>query len=246
MRWRWLFLLPLFFVFSYLALSSSSPLMVVQVDQSLGSGYIGIFRGNSIGQTFISTSDGLAGVSLFVGPYTETNATSIIFHLRAQTGQELRTVFMNTSLIINNQYNNFGFSEIPDSAGKQFYFTVELANSTNPTNRVYFGYYQGEAYPDGSAFQNGVPMQGDLTFRAYSMTTPKSILYSLCARASRDPFFFGIYLFTLGSLSVMLIKVWTSQKKAHLEPNVRKLCNNPEELSCMLTIPLWFPALGSR
>jgi hypothetical protein len=189
--------------------------MIVQVDQSLGNAYIGIFRGNSIGQTFIATSDGLTGVSLFVGPYTETNATSIIFHLRAQGGQELRTVFMNTSQMINNQYNEFSFSEIPDSAGKQFYFAVEFPNSTNPTNPVYFGYYQGEVYPDGSAFQNGVPMQGDLTFRAYSMTTLKSILYSLYARASRDPFFFSIYLFTLGSLGVMLIKVKTSRRREH-------------------------------
>jgi hypothetical protein len=156
----------------------------------------------------------LAAVEVFLGP-TPSNNVNVIFHLR-EAGQEIRTVTVNTSNLIFNQYYRFNFPEISDSDGKQFSFLMESPNSMS-SDPLCVSYVIGNlvnrpnVYSEGSAFTNGTQIRGVLSFRVLSETTLSEAFTSLYSRASKDAAFFAAYLLMLAALGVIFAKVTRSR-----------------------------------
>jgi hypothetical protein len=203
----------LVFLITFIALTigplSRQPLILIQIDQPQRNTFACIYGHIPVGQSFLSKAQDLEAVDVFFGPILSENG-EVIFHLRT-AGQEIRTVIVNPSNLIYNQYNRFGFPKIPDSNNKRFDFEIESPNSTlsSPVCVSYFAEPPipgPSVYEDGSAFMNGTQIRGDLTFRAYSETTLSEAFTALCNLASEDIPFFAAYLLLLAAMCTLLVK----------------------------------------
>ena len=166
---------------------SNYPMMVAQsqVDVSQFASFFCFYGNNSVGESFVSRAENLEAVDVAFGPLLPEN-TSVVFHLRA-ADQEIRTVIINTSNMMPNQYNRFSFAQISDSDDRRFYFEIDsptsprpicvpyaISPNTVPSGITYFSQY---TYLDHYALVDGKQTKGNLAFRAYSDTTPAVFLY---------------------------------------------------------------------
>jgi hypothetical protein len=198
---------------------SNRPFDVIQAGQPYHAGeFLCLFAGATLGQTFVSRAANLEAIDVFLGPIPVENVT-VVFNLQME-GRDVRAVVVSSSSLIYREYNRFSFPRIPDSADKNFSFTLQSPNSTLSSSLCVY-YVENTVsnpvvYPDGFAFMNGRQLPGDLTFRVVSETTLAESITNLYNRTSKDVAFFASYLILLVALGVLLVRVSRSAARERL------------------------------
>jgi len=139
------------------------------VSQGAATQPIGEILGNkTIGQTFLAPYSNLSDVEIQLATYIRVNTHEVIFHLRSvpSSSTDLYTIKLPADKIADNSFHRFSFDPITDSKGRLFYFFIESPNSTSG-NAITIWYNKEDAYKDGQAYENGLPLAGDLAFRAH-------------------------------------------------------------------------------
>ncbi len=116
----------------------------------------------SAGQTFVARQAGLTGIEIFLTPL-EAGTGELHLRLRADalTSADLTTTSLPLTSITTAGYYRFAFS--PQSDSRQHYYYAEW--TLTGTGAVLMGRTGGEAYLDGSAYQNGLPDDAQVAFR---------------------------------------------------------------------------------
>lgn len=163
--------------------------------------------GESVGQTFTARDRGLNGIQIFLSPATAGTGT-LQLHLRAdsQSSQDLAASAIDARTVTGPGFYRFEFSPQPNSRGHDYYLLLETTGSG--TFRVATA--AGNAYLEGALYQNGNPIDAQLTFQlAYD---PIDLLIGLGAQKVTwaQIISFAILLFVLPGWAVLawLLPSW--------------------------------------
>ncbi len=129
----------------------------------------GEIRGRrKVAQEFIADRDNLKGINVNMATFARINNHDVIFKLFAgQDGEEITTIIINASRILDNRFHPFHFDPILDSRGHLFRFTLESPEST-PGDAVTAWIDYTAASGKGEALRiNGRRRPGRLSFKAY-------------------------------------------------------------------------------
>jgi hypothetical protein len=118
-----------------------------------------------IGQHFVARRDGLYRVDVLVDTYGRCNTRDIIFRLRESPTAEddLATVRVNASLLLDRGYVSFAFTPLTDSGGKSYYFVIESPESV-PGDAITLWAYRDADVPGAELEWNGRTISGHLVF----------------------------------------------------------------------------------
>lgn len=132
-----------------------------------------LLPGHSVGQTFVARYANLSGVEVLIGTYQQGEGparASLVLHLKedAQSGRDLATVRLpaGTNLAQNSWYL-FSFPPVANSQDRTFYVDLESPDGAPGRALTIFSWRpisQGDPYRDGTAYLDGKPAPGDLTF----------------------------------------------------------------------------------
>ncbi len=119
------------------------------------------------GQTFTATADNLYQIDLFLATYARTNHQNVVFHLKDSptSTNDLANLTIPASQIADNQWTSFSFTPVSNSVNHTFYFYLE-APSAQPGDAITIWSSSTDAYVEGRRYVNGLPAEGDLTFKA--------------------------------------------------------------------------------
>ena len=126
-----------------------------------------IYGHMKVGQTFVSYTSELKGIKLLMANYhNRPNTEDVIFHLRKDldSKEDLRTLVVNASEILDNEYHKFEFDPLSRSQGKSYYFFIESPTSS-PGNAITVRYTPENTYAAGKRFRNHKAVSGDLVFK---------------------------------------------------------------------------------
>ena len=128
-----------------------------------------IYKGNTVGQTFIAEEDNLSCIEIMLGIYAKRNNKDVIFLLRDlnSNGEVLVQKEFNASEVRGDLFNSIQFRPIRESKGNKYYFELRSPLST-PQNSICAWMNKENIYPAGEYFFRGSKKEGDLVFRAYS------------------------------------------------------------------------------
>jgi hypothetical protein len=157
-------ILPFIILISPLVIISSMPQTIAH---DAGTQYFEEIQGNiTVGQTFLAPYSNLEAIEIGFGTYKRVNTKEVIFHLRSapSSSTDIYTINLSADKIRNYDFHRFSFDPIKDSKGRSFYFFIESPNST-PGNAITICYNKEDAYKEGQAYENGLPLTGDLAFR---------------------------------------------------------------------------------
>lgn len=164
------FILPFIVLISPLAIIGLMPLYFdSSIAQEANTQIVGEITGNvTVGQTFLAPYSNLHAIEILLATYNRVNTGGVVFHLRSTplSTVDLYSINMPVDKIKNNKFCLFSFDPIKDSKGRSFYFFIDSPNST-PGNAITIWYNKKDAYSDGQAYENGLPLSGDLAFRAH-------------------------------------------------------------------------------
>ncbi len=143
----------------------------------------------SVGQTFRAERNGLSRIDLVLAAGGRVQSAPLRFYLREAPGSSpIRTVLLDNSGLpigdpwrfvpgrMDETWMSFNFEPIPDSAGRQFYFSLE-GPGIPPEGTVRTLVFFHNQYPYGQAYVNGEPIWAHIVFRAYSWATPFEALH---------------------------------------------------------------------
>ena len=127
-----------------------------------------ITRSNSYGQTFVSNHNNLSAISILMATYGRRNMYTTIFHLKESTDSstDIVSIAFNNSDVTDNAWRTFYFSPITNSANRTFYFYFSSTDATSG-NAITSWSSSRDVYSHGQIFLNGIPVEGDLTFRTF-------------------------------------------------------------------------------
>ena len=166
-----------------------------------------LVAGESYGQSFVCTHDNLYRIDLGTATFARANTAPVVFHLLGgpQAGTEIATVTIPGPEIQNERPTSILFSPLADSLGERFYFHIDSPEATRG-NAITVYTNATDQYPDGTAFRNGHPVDGDLVFAAYSLETFTigSVLADFASRMAQDIPFFACYGALLLLVSALL------------------------------------------
>jgi hypothetical protein len=145
-RYLLLFLL-LFF------LTGCSP--IIRPEQSVLDDEFTITNGESIGQTFVATYDGLMGVEVYLKPPPQASSTFHYF-LQNSPGEEtpLFGGVLNLDRDTDDNFILLPFTPQPASHLNDYYFYLEMNSPAQVITHV----SAGNSYLNGSAYQNHIPL----------------------------------------------------------------------------------------
>lgn len=151
---RWLIALTVL-----LSLSACKPL--VRLEQPFQTNTTLLSGGTSLGQTFVSDFDGLAGVQVYLEPYA-TGSGEILLHLRpdATSQDDLAVARLPVKNVKAAGDYLFSFSPQPASRGKDGYFYLEIQGGGG----VLVGIAPGSIYLDGALYADQQPIDVQMTF----------------------------------------------------------------------------------
>lgn len=117
---------------------------------------------NSIGQTFLTSYDGLSGISLFLTP-GEDPGGDIVLKIQEEPGKS--TVHQSVSIPLNTiteaGYYKFLFPQLNNSSHQDYYFEVTIEGKGD----LLVGVGPGTKYQNGSAYSNKAPINKQIAFR---------------------------------------------------------------------------------
>jgi hypothetical protein len=122
--------------------------------------------GRTVGQTFVAQRDGLHAVDVLMATFDRQNTHPVVFHLRENpdSNDDLRTVTVAASDIVDNAYHRFSFPPIPDSHHRRFYFFIE-SPASQPGDAVTAWIGPPSSYQNGSLYLEGQAEEGQLAFQ---------------------------------------------------------------------------------
>jgi hypothetical protein len=131
-----------------------------------------IYGDTQVGQTFAAPHSDLYRVDVLLLSYVRINTHDVVFHLKASPKEEkdLLGVTINARQVTDGDYFGFTFPQIPDSAGKTFFFYLDSPESV-PGDAITIGSKGGDPYAEGTAYLNGSPTERALTFGTLSNGT---------------------------------------------------------------------------
>lgn len=156
-----------------------------------------LIGGETFGQSFVCMRDNLYRIDLGTATYARTNSAPLIFHLKSSPGAstDILSVTLPGPEIQNERPTSIVFRPLPDSRGRSYFFYIESPEAT-PGNAITVYANAHDQYPDGTAYRNGQPVDGDLAFTAYSRQafTFSDVLHGFLSRVAQDVPFFVCYV----------------------------------------------------
>jgi hypothetical protein len=127
---------------------------------------------NTIGQTFVSHFPGLHALQvrwILSQDFVASSQARITLHLRDREDDrsDIATASLGLNELQNNGFSKFVFPSIPDSAGKSFYFFLELSPDAITRGSLSAWASDDDNYPDGKMYLNGVATDRDLDLRSF-------------------------------------------------------------------------------
>jgi len=118
--------------------------------------------GETIGQTFTVHHAGLQSIDIFLKSQTNSDG-QLRLHVRSdpQSPVDLATAQLQVAIIQRPDFYRFAFPALSDSRQKDYYLLLELVGP----GTVQVGGAPATSYLDGSAYRDGVPQDGQITFR---------------------------------------------------------------------------------
>ncbi|HMN62268.1 MAG TPA: hypothetical protein PJ988_18010, partial [Anaerolinea sp.] len=122
----------------------------------------GIRAGQSAGQTFLSTYAGLNEIRVFLAPDSPGEGR-VVLRLRADglAQADLATASIPVAQIDGGGYYSFRFDPRPDSFLRTYYLQIDVVGS----GAVRYGSAGPTDYLNGSLYQDGQPVDGQLAFQ---------------------------------------------------------------------------------
>ncbi len=122
-----------------------------------------------VGQTFIASRNHLSSIGIIIATYSNRDNTHpVVFHLKesAETQEDIRTISVSPEKFGDNQFYDFAFSPIQNSANKTYFFSITSPDSIKG-NAIAVNISAKDPYPTGVAYVRGSGRQGiDVAFRA--------------------------------------------------------------------------------
>lgn len=109
---------------------------------------------NAIGQTIVASKNNLDGIGVIIATYSGRNNTHpVTLHVResVSAGSDIRTVSALPNTFGDNQFYNFTFKPIANSAGKTYFFLIDSPDSTHG-NAIAVDLNAKDTYPNGTAY----------------------------------------------------------------------------------------------
>lgn len=121
----------------------------------------------TVGQTFVARYPNLSRIEIMLST-SGTLPSSLTLHLRngPREDKDLAISTIAAQPVQDRDCYTFSFPPIADSAGRTFYFFLELP--TAPTGYITVWGDKSDAYREGTSFLDHRPASGDLYFVAYS------------------------------------------------------------------------------
>jgi hypothetical protein len=118
--------------------------------------------GNRIGQTFVATNGGLAGLEIFLIPENPGNG-QILLHVRPDTepSPDLATASLPLQAVSAPGFFEFSFPSINDSTRQSYYVLLEIHGE----GKVRVGTAPGETYLEGALYKDDSPLDAQMVFR---------------------------------------------------------------------------------
>lgn len=140
---------------------------VINKEQTNQTEWLTLEQGNTIGQTFVASYDGLSGIQISVTPLF---AGSGIIYLHLRTDPVSNTDIANSETSISNINSpgiySFNFTPQNNSRRLYYYVMVEIKGGGG----IQVGAAGGDTYLNGAQYTNSTPQDDQLSFRLmYSM-----------------------------------------------------------------------------
>jgi hypothetical protein len=173
-----------------------------------------IGEGTTIGQSFIAAMPGLSAIEVTLDTESLTIPQRLTLFLReapgAASGLAVRTLEVEAGNSATSA--RFGFSPIPDSEGKGFYFTLEAPDAM-PGQGLAAHFSRGASVEGGRAYVNDRPVPGSVRFLTYySLSTDQRAALLLGRLADGRPGLLGtkgLYLAVgLAYITLLLPFLW--------------------------------------
>ena len=220
--------LALMVLIAVLVTVSQIPVDVPDTNSPLEGNHTGeVNAANTIGQTLVASRNGLDRIELTVSAEKPISNAEIKFRIQEVPWKQSREVTRLVGSLpigkasdfgpgtITQRWYSFEFDPIADSAGKQYYFTLEGKTLERP-NSVGMLMFFHNGYPLGEAYINGNPVGGHVVFRSYTKGRVSDLIAVLAANATANmpglagaPFFYaavGFLYAALGTASAIAIR----------------------------------------
>ena len=180
----------------------------VDVEQEQAMGLVGeVLDGRTVGQTFQPQYDGFYRLDLYTATYGRENTHPVIFRVKAAPDalDDLVRMELAPAEISNSGPTIITFPSLAGTAGGSLYFSVESPGSV-PGDAISVYQNEGDVYPGGEMYVDGLPGGGDLAFIAYTQETFTfaDVWGDFYSRASQDKPFFAFYCSLLALILVAL------------------------------------------
>jgi len=129
----------------------------------------GEIRGRrKVAQAFVAERDNLKGINVNMATFARANTQDVLFRLYAgPDDEEIATIIINASRILDNRFHPFHFDPVGDSRGKRFRFTIESPESKPGDAVTAWIDYTSPAGEGEELRVNGRRHPGRLSFKAY-------------------------------------------------------------------------------
>ena len=178
-----------------------------------------------VGQTVDPDCDGFSRIALLVVKQVTTASTQLHWHLQDAPGiqDDLASGSIDLIDVPERGYVMLEFAPLASSAeAGEYYFYVENPDA-DPGQGVRVAYSVQEYTHSriiGERYENGQPVEGDLTFVTYCTfrQNPRDVLEQVFAHLKGDPVFIGGYFVLLGGIAV---GIW---RNSSLVEGFRRYC----------------------
>ena len=213
---------------------------IVKLEQAQHNSEIKLDGENSVGQTFLTSYDGLSGISLFLIPGDHSEGDMV---LNVWEGPDKSTIHQSVSIPLINvtraAYYKFTFPELRDSYLQDYYF--ELTVEGNGDVRVGVG--PGDIYQNGSAYSNNVPLNKQIAFRLTYESQPLLIGLGIELLRWAVYIFVSIFLFVIPGWAFLL---WLLPRWEKITWSEKLALASGTSLALYPIILLWFNLFGLR
>lgn len=99
---------------------------------------VGVFEhdGDMFSQDFISPSENIQSLDIFLATYARENTHDIVFRLKDSTGKKIFSKTIPAKLILDNQYYSLHFPKQQNAKGKKFTLELQGKGNCSPTNSI--------------------------------------------------------------------------------------------------------------
>ena len=153
------YILIFFSLVIFSLLTSCSPWVVI--NQGSTDAWMTLDSTHTIGQTFVADYSGFQAINLYLTPQSPGDGF-LILHIRSDPDStlDLTTVKLPIQEVNTTKYYRFDFPSIPNSNNQYYYGFLSMDSSGS----VQVGSGQANAYLNGAAYQNHVPIEAQLSY----------------------------------------------------------------------------------